>query len=67
MKHDIDEANEIAKHLNQDIQFSFGLISEGVPDGVSTIKNPAYSLDRKAYKFEVKVHNFMTEEVYIWD
>lgn len=66
IKPQIDEANEIAKQLVQEVQFDFSLSADRNDTlNVSSAADDIWS--EKKYKLEVKVNNIMTEELYIWD
>lgn len=67
IKPQIDEANEIAKQLNQDIHFDFSLTAAGAQENALNVNQTDDMLSDKKYKLEVKVNNLMTEEMYIWD
>ena len=56
----IDEANELAKQLTQNVTFNFGLTGT-TSDILSHVQG------EKTYEIEVKVNNLDTEEQYIWD
>lgn len=66
IKPQIDEANEISKHLAQDIHFAFSLTASGAQENALNV-NQTEALGDKKYKLEVKVHNNQAEEMYIWD
>ena len=63
----IDEANEIAKQLSQNVAFSFGLITVNSSDKGLNLAASNIDMDEKKYDLEVKVNNLQTEEQYIWD
>lgn len=64
----IDEANEIAKQMNQNVAFSFGLtaVSNSSEKGLN-LNLSNFDMGEKQYDIEVKVNNLQTEEQYIWD
>lgn len=65
IKPQIDEANEIAKQLAQEIHFDFTL--SAAQDNSLNVSVVDDIMAEKKYKLEVKVNNIMTEEMYIWD
>ena len=67
IKPHVDEANEIAKTLNQDIQFSLRLTAGGSQESALNVNHADEIMGEKKYKLEVTVNNLMTEEMYIWD
>ena len=63
----LDEANEIAKQLNQNITFTFGLtVVNGSEKGIAA-NLTGYALGEKNYDIQVKVNNEQSDEQYIWD
>lgn len=65
IKPQIDEANEIAKQLEQNVNFTFGLTGSG-DKGIS-VNLSSFELEERSYDIEVKVNNLDTDEQYIWD
>mmetsp|Transcript_14845 Transcript_14845/g.18589 ORF Transcript_14845/g.18589 Transcript_14845/m.18589 type:complete len:155 (+) Transcript_14845:2635-3099(+) len=63
----IDEANEIAKQLNQNVLFSFGLTGSNNTEKGLNLNISSFDMGEKQYDIEVKVNNLQTEEQYIWD
>ena len=57
----IDEANELAKQLSQNVTFSFGLT------GTQNVLASFSTSGDKTYEIEVKVNNLDSDEQYIWD
>ena len=53
----IDEANEIAKQLSQNVAFSFGLITVNSSDKGLNLAASNIDMDEKKYDLEVKVNN----------
>lgn len=65
IKPDIDEANEIAKQLNQEVHFSISLRGQAQDD--LPLNSGKTDFSEKQYKVEIKVNNTATEETYIWE
>merc|ERR1711988_724937 len=63
----IDEANEIAKQLNQEVLFSFNLTANVSADKGLNLNVSSIDMSEKQYEIEVKVNNLQTQEQYIWD
>lgn len=63
----IDEANEIAKQLEQNVTFSFGLTGNKLGDKGINVNLSNLEFDSSSYDIEIKVNNLNTEEQYIWD
>lgn len=63
----IDEANEIAKQLGQNVTFSFGIIGGKGNGGGIGLSLSSFTSGEKKYDIEVKVNNLDSEEQYIWD
>ena len=62
----IDEANEIAKQLEQNVHFTFGLTGSNPDKGIS-MNLSSFEFEESSYDIEVKVNNMDAEEQYIWD
>ena len=68
IKPKLDEANEMAKNLGQNVVFSFGLTGKNAGDTKAFSMNSSMiDSGEKTYDIEVKVNNLDTEEQYIWD
>lgn len=65
IKPDIDEANEIAKQLNQEVHFSISLRGQAQDD--LPLNSGKTDFSEKQYKVEIKVNNTASEETYIWE
>ena len=69
MTHDIkpaiNEANEIAKQLNQNVTFSFSLISAGTNESHSGEKVDSLLKARKE-QIEIRVDDFINDQMYMW-
>ena len=63
----LDEANEIAKQLGQQITFTFGLTVVNSSDKGIASNLSNYALGEKNYDIQIKVNNEMTDEQYVWD
>ena len=63
----IDEANEIAKQLGQNVVFSFGLTGNNNTSSGIKLNLSNFDVGEKQYDIEVKVNNLQSEEQYIWD
>ena len=63
----IDEANEIAKQLGQNVMFSFGLTGNSNTSSGLNLNLSNFDVGEKQYDIEVKVNNLQSEEQYIWD
>ena len=63
----LDEANEIAKQLNQNITFTFGLTVVNSSEKGIAANLSGYALGEKNYDIQVKVNNEQSDEQYIWD
>lgn len=63
----IDEANEIAKQMQQNVSFTFGLTGNSSSEKGLNLNLSSFELGEKQYDIEVKVNNLDTEEQYIWD
>ena len=69
MTHDIkpaiNEANEIAKSLNQNVTFSFSLISAGTQESAHGEKIDSLLKTRKE-QLEIRVDDYIHDELYMW-
>lgn len=65
IKPQIDEANEIAKSLAQEVQFDFKLTSGGSKDTLNV--EDLEGAHNEKYKLEIQVNNLMHNEMYHWD
>ena len=65
IKPQIDEANEIAKSLAQEVHFDFKLTSGGARDTLNVEELDGAANEK--YKLEIQVNNLMHNEMYHWD
>lgn len=64
IKPQIDEANEIAKSLAQEVQFDFKLTSGGSKDTMNL--QEIETAHNEKYRLEIQVNNLMHNEMYHW-
>ena len=69
MTHDIkpaiNEANEIAKQLGQNVTFSFSLISSSASESATAEKVDSLLKARKE-QLEIRVDDYIHDELYMW-
>lgn len=63
----IDEANEIAKQLNQQVHFDFSLSASNTKTNSLNISRKNFEFEESKYNIDIKVNNVETQEMYIWD